>query len=1222
MIYQFGDCIFDPDRGELRRLGVLVHCEPKVLAVLHYLLQQRQRVVSRAELLEQCWPETYVSDAALTMCLRRVREAIGQTPGGSPLIQTVHRRGYRLVVEVHEALEQATPAALPPPSPAPAAPSPAPFEPEGSPVVLDTRAAPQLFRSDVPSATIAPAAPESANPAAALPSPPSPPAATPAPTALTERRHLTVLSCTLADADTLLSPLDPEDHYELLQRFRTTCAEIVASYAGHVAQQLDAGILVYFGYPQAQEDAALRAVRSGLALREAVQRDTLAWSGGPLAVRVGIASGMMIVRSGGALDAPPSLGVGRASTLAVRLGAVAPPGTVVISAATAQLVAGYFVCKVLEDVGLPGVPEPPLVYEVRGESVLQTRLEVGAAHGLTPFVGRAAEVALLQEAWTYVQEGLGQVVWVQGEAGLGKSRLVQVWKEQLGDELPLVWECRCSPYHHNTAFYPLIELLQRAVHGPSVTSPAERLARLESLLRPCALPLEETVPLLADLVSLSLPAGRYAPLNLTPIRQRVRTLETLVALFLMQAAASPGLFIVEDVHWADPSTVEFCTLLLEHVTSVSLLVLLTSRPEFAAPWGQRSVLTPVVLNRLTRAQTADMITQVAGGKPLPDEVVQQLVEKTDGVPLFVEELTRMVLESGQLVEREGHYTLRGALSALTVPATLHDSLMARLDRLGMGKAVAQWGAVLGREFSDAVLAAVVPLASETVQDGLRQLVEAELVYQRGILPQVHYRFKHALIQDAAYNSLLTRQRQAMHAQVAEVLERQFAELVEAQPEMLAHHYTEARLHAPAVAYWQRAGERAQQRSAYQETLAHLNKGLHLLLTLPQTPARDRRELALQLALGYPLELVKGQGSLEMQQAYSRAYELCARVGDTSQHILALRGLHGWHLSRGELHTARGFAEQAFTLAQQESGAAFLPLTHMSLGVTLYYLGEFAAARLHSEQGYTLHPAPPGPLSDDRNLSVCPVYEALSLWMLGYADQAFHKSQAHIARARTWDDTFRQVFACTFMAQLHQFRRDMGMVQMLAEAALALCQQEWFPLYGAYATMLLGWVQAKQQVAAGCNRLHEGLTAYRTLGSKVSMPYWLSLSAELYSRQGHPVEAFQVLREAIDLAEQEAAGHWWKAELYRLKGELLQSAECGGQSAEDTPEACFQQALAVARDQQAKALELRAAISLARLWQSQDRRQDAYELLTPVYGWFTEGFDTADLQEARTLLTEF
>jgi predicted ATPase len=461
--------------------------------------------------------------------------------------------------------------------------------------------------------------------------------------------------------------------------------------------------------------------------------------------------------------------------------------------------------------------------------------------------------------------------------------------------------------------------------------------------------------------------------------------------------------------------------------------------------------------------------------------------------------------------------------------------------------------------------------------------------------------------------------------------------------MLAHHYTEAGLPEPAVAYWQRAGERAQQRSAYQETLALLSKGLHLLLTLPETPARDRRELALHLALGYPLEIVKGQGSPEMRQAYTRAYELCARVGDTPQHILALRGLHGWHLSRGELHTARGFAEWAFTLAQQEAGAAFLPLTHMSLGVTLYYLGEFAAARLHSEQGYTLYPAQPGLLSDDRNLSVCPVYEALSFWMLGYADQAFDKSQAHIARVQTWHDTFRQVFAFTFMAQLHQFRRDVGMVQALAEAALTLCQQEWFPLYGAYATMLQGWVLAEQQqVAAGLNRLHEGLTAYRTLGSKVSMPYWLSLSAELHSRQDHPAEGLQVLTEAIDLAEQEAGGHWWKAELYRLKGELLQSAE-GGRSqspcttawaqrgfppptqsrrvrrAECTPEVCFQQALAVARQQQAKSLELRAATSLARLWQSQHKRQAAYDVLAPVYHWFTEGLNTADLQNAKALL---
>jgi predicted ATPase/class 3 adenylate cyclase len=731
---------------------------------------------------------------------------------------------------------------------------------------------------------------------------------------MAERRSLSVLSCLLSESDRLFQHLDAEDYYDLMQAFHVTCVERVAPYAGHVGQPSDAGLLVYFGYPQAHDDAAQRAVHSGLAIAEAVRHGALdAWAlpGRSQAVRVGIATGMMIVSADSALAVAPALGVGSASSRAPRLAALAPPGGVVISEATMRMVSGYFECKALEDVRLADTASPE-VYEVRGVSSLQTRLEVESAHGLTPFVGREAEVALFADRWTSVREGLGQVVWVQGEAGMGKSRLVQVVKEWLAGDWTMAWECRCSPYHQNTALYPVIDLMQRALQVASESSPAQRLARLEALLAPYELALDETVPLLADLLSLPLPQGRYAPLTLAPPQQRERTLETLVSLLLRQAAESPLWLVIEDVHWADPSTLELLQLLLAHVGAVSLLVVMTSRPGFEAPWGPRSELTPVVLSRLSWERTAQMIAQVAGGKGLPAEVLAQLVEKTDGSPLFIEELTRMVLESGHLVERGGQYKLRGALHELTIPVTLQDSLTARLDRLGGAKELVQWGSVLGREFSHELLVAVRPDDEEELQSGLAHLVASGLVFQRGLLPQARYRFKHALVQDAAYQSLRRHTRRAYHQRIAQVLSDQFPEAGETDT---------------AVRYWQRAGQRALERSANPEAIAHVRQGLALLVTQPETRVRWQQELDLQVALGSALIVTQGNAAPEVERVYTRARELCQQVGDTPQLFPVLRGLIVYYQTRGQLQIAFQLAEQLLRLAQSQPEPVFLMLAH-------------------------------------------------------------------------------------------------------------------------------------------------------------------------------------------------------------------------------------------------------------------------------------------------------
>ncbi|MFL5589236.1 MAG: AAA family ATPase [Ktedonobacteraceae bacterium] len=598
-----------------------------------------------------------------------------------------------------------------------------------------------------------------------------------------ERRQLTVMFCDLVDSTVLSGQLDPEDLREVIRAYQTTCAEVIQRFEGHIAQYLGDGLLVYFGYPQAHEDDAQRAVQTGLGLVEALA--TLNSRLGQehdvrLAARVGIHTGLVVVGTMGGGGRQEQLALGDTPNIAARLQGLAAPDTVVISAATARLVEGFFTWHALGVQDLKGLPQPLQVYRVLHARGTQTRLDVAATRGLTPLVGRDAEVTLLLERWIQVKEGRGQVIVLSGEAGIGKSRLVQVLKEHVADAPHTRWECRCSPYYQHTALYPLSEFFHRALHWQGDDTPDAKLGKLEHALRQYALPLDETVPLMAALLSLPLPADRYPPLVLSPQRQRQQTLDTLVAILLVLAAQHPVLLIVEDLHWVDPTTVEWLHLVVDQVPTTALCLLLTYRPEFQPPWGFRAHVTPLTLTRLPQTQAEAMLTRIAGCKALPAELRQQIVVRTDGVPLFVEELTKMVLESGLLQEREDRYELAGPLPPLAIPTTLQDSLTARLDRLAGVKMVAQLGAVLGREFSYEMIQAVARIDEATLQFGLGQLVDAGLLYQWGHLPQATYLFKHALIQDTAYQSLLRSTRQQYHQHIAYVLMEQLPDTVEQQ----------------------------------------------------------------------------------------------------------------------------------------------------------------------------------------------------------------------------------------------------------------------------------------------------------------------------------------------------------------------------------------------------------------------------------------------------------
>jgi predicted ATPase len=670
----------------------------------------------------------------------------------------------------------------------------------------------------------------------------------------------------------------------------------------------------------------------------------------------------------------------------------------------------------------------------------------------------------------------------------------------------------------------------------------------------------------------------------------------------------------EDLHWADPTTLELLHLYLEQMPTARMLAVLTVRPEFTPPWGARSHITQLTLSRLEHHYVGEMVEKVAKGKALSQEILQQIVAKTDGVPLFVEELTKTVLES---IEPIGS----------AIPATLHDALMARLDRMGSAKEIAQLGATLGREFSYEVLRAVSPRKDTELQQALEKLVEAEVLYQRGVDQQAHYLFKHVLIQDVAYQSLLKSTRQQYHQKIAQVLEEKFPETVATQPELLAHHYTEAGLIAQAIPYWQRAGQRATQRSANAEAISHLTKGLELLKTLPNTPERTQQELALQLTLGAPLIATKGYTVPEVEQAYTRALELCRQIGETPQLFPVLRGLQIFYLIRAEHKTARELGEQLLTLAQRVQDPVFLLGAHFVLGQTLYFLGELAPAREHLEQGIALYDpqqyrslvwagAHPG--------AQCLSYAALALWHLGYPDQSLKRSHEALALAQELSHPFSLAFAFASAAFLHQYHRAGQSSRERAEATIALSSDQGFPFWLAIATILRGWALAEQgQAEEGIGQIRQGMAAYWATGAEMFRPFYLALLAEAYGKGGQAEEGLSVLAEALEFVHK-TGERYYEAELYRLRGELTlvqSSVQRLESSVQKEGEECFLKALDIARQQQAKSWELRAATSLARLWQQQGKTAEAHKLLSEVYNWFTEGFDTKDLQEAKALLDE-
>ncbi len=1041
--------------------------------------------------------------------------------------------------------------------------------------------------------------------------------AAPLPPVEAERRQLTVMFCDLVGSTALSTRLDPEDLREVIGAYHRAVAEIITGFDGFVSRYMGDGVLIYFGYPQAHEDDAERAVRAGLGAIDAVAR--LNVKSVKLETRVGIATGLVVVGDLiGAGSAQEQSVVGETPNLAARLQTLAEPNTVVIAASTRRLIRDLFEYRDLGPVEVKGIAGPVPAWHVLRPSVVGSRFEALRGSALTPLVGRDEEIELLLRRWARAKAGNGQIVLVSGEAGLGKSRITAALEERLHHEPHLRLRYFCSPYHQDSALYPFIDQISRAAGFARDDPASARLEKLEALLARAG-PAGQDVAFLADLMSLP-PSERHELPSLSPQRKKERILEALIRQLEGLARGQPVVMVFEDAHWIDPTSRELLDLTVERARTLPVLLIVTFRPEFQPPWAGQPQVTTVALNRLDRTDQTFLVEQIAGAKALPDQVVAQIVDRTDGVPLFVEELTKSVLESGVLREERDRYVLDQTLPALAIPTTLHDSLLARLDRLASVRLVAQIGAAIGREFTYALVRTVSRLPEDELRSALDRLVASELVFQRGAPPDAVYAFKHALVQDAAHGSLLRSTRQQLHAQIAEALETHSPEIADMQPELLAQHYAEAGLVAKSVACWGKAGHRSAARSAMAEAAAQFYKGLDQLALLPDTPEHQRQELEFRSALGAVLQTVKGLSAPETGQAFARAGELWEQLGSPSEFLQVPFGQSLYYVYRGEFERAQRLDEDLLRLSRQRNDPAGLVLGHYSSGRSLMLAGRFAASRSHLEQVLALYD--PNAHHVLRHLAgLAPQvtsqgFLAFSLFCLGYPDQALANSTAAIAEARRLAHPPSLASSLALGGGPLSFIGDIAALDERASQLVAVGVELGFPLWRAVGTIFRGWVTVKNgDVAAGTATLRRATNAYRATGSEAWLPYFNTLLAGACEIEGKIEEALALIDDAEQVVER-TGERWFAAELHRRKGELLQQKGCS-----EAAEELYRKALGMADEQGARMWELRAAASLARLRRDQGRRAEARELLAPVYGWFTEGFGIADLKEAKALLDE-
>jgi class 3 adenylate cyclase/tetratricopeptide (TPR) repeat protein len=1033
-----------------------------------------------------------------------------------------------------------------------------------------------------------------------------------------ERRQLTVMFCDLVGSTALSARLDPEDLRSIIAAYHSRCTELVERNGGFVAKYMGDGVLAYFGYPQAHEHDAERAVRAGLALVEAVPKLTTV-AAVPLQVRIGIATGLVVVGDLiGTGAAQEQAVIGETPNLAARLQALAEPSTVVIASSTRQLTAGLFEYRDLGSIALKGFAKEVWTWQVLGASAAESRFEALRAT-TTPLIGREEEIDLLLRRWEQAKRGDGAVVLISGEPGIGKSRIAQTIVERLSSEPHTRLRYFCSPHHQDSALYPSIAQLERAAALGRHDTDEQRLAKLEAVLAEGTDDLREAVPLLADLMLI--PTGnRYPPLNLTPQKRKEKRLYAQLAQLEGLTVRNPVLMVWEDIQWSDPTTRESLDLLIERVPALRVLVIITYRPEFTPPWIGRPQLTLLSLSRLPPRQCAEMITHVTGGKGMPKDIADQIVDRTDGVPLFIEELTKSVLESGVLTETGDHYTVMGPVAPLAIPTTLHASLLARLDRLAPTREVAQIGAALGRRFSHELISAVAQMPQHQVDDSLAQLVRAELIFRRGVPPDAEYTFKHALVQDAAYSTLLRSRRHQIHSRIASTLEGKFPEIVTAQPQVIAQHYAEAGLCEKAVEYSLKAGQLAVARSGMTEAVTQLQRGLDQLSSVPDSSWRQQHELNLRVALGQALTATKGYSASEVGDAIAQARVLAERLNRSDDIVPLLHAEWIYRLSRAEYSLAHPLAERIETNGQAQNNVAAICLGRSKKAWTQYQRAQFVAARTLIEQCQELSDPAHGAvyltlIASDYHI-VMFTYHAFIVAQLGFLDQARARMNEALSQARRLGHAHTLAHVLVQASGLEAIAGTPHEVRRYAEEAVALSNEHGFMFWLGLGMLLLGHSMiALGQGHGGLTLLTKGLSVYRSTGAVMLAPSSLMLLGEAYARLGRPIEGLDHLTEAaqtIEMTDERCQEAW----LHVLRGDLLDTA--GDRAA---AEYSYQQALAVAGRQSAKTPQLYAAARRARLMGDQGKRAEARDLLAPIYGWFTEGFDAPILQHAKAVLDE-
>ena len=1036
------------------------------------------------------------------------------------------------------------------------------------------------------------------------------------PTTAAERRQITVLFADLVGWTELSTRMDPEDLRDIIAAYQKCVSETIQRFDGFVAKYMGDGVLAYFGYPEAHEDDPERAIRAGLDLSARVAGLKTPVS---LQSRVGLATGVVVVGDLVGLGEAQERGIiGETPNLASRLQSIAAPNTVVIAEDTRRLVGNLFELQDLGRHGLKGIAGMVRAWTALRPSSVDSRFEALHESALTALVGREEELESLLRRWSRVKNGEGQVVLISGEAGIGKSRLTVALSDELGREKHARVRYFCSPQHTDSAFHPVIAQLERAAGLERQDAPDVKLEKLTRLLG-ASVTQDVGVQLLAELLSVTTDSLDIS-INRSPQQKKEKTLEALIRQLETLSRRRPVLLVFEDVHWIDPSSRELLDMAVEYVARLPVLLLATFRPEFVPPWSGQAHVTTLTLTRLDRREGSVLVERLAGRNTLSKAVTAEIVERTDGIPLFVEELTKAVLEADVHADSETK-TLSGMpRSALAVPATLHASLMARLDRLGTTtKEIAQIAAAIGREFSYELLTVVAQRGHEEVTTSLSRLTDAGLVFCRGTIPRAVFLFKHALVRDTAYGTLLRGPRQALHANIAGALEERWPETVEAQPELIAHHFTEAALNERALGYWQRAGERALSGAAYQEAIVHFEKALAAADSLVESSMLRVLRVRLRIAQGQALIHAKGYAAAETTAAFSSARELAARVENVAESFPAYYGLWAGSWVRGELDQARESAEAFVNGTANQPRSAEAGIAQRLLGATFWLEGDFRSARAYLERSLSIYDGERDHdlalrFAQDTGVSALVVL-AMTLWPLGEIGRAGQCAKQAIARAVETKHVATLAFAYGYKALFEMMRGNVLEQRGLADTLLALAREHAMPQWFAIGTFAQGWARWHAgDRHVGKNAMRDGMTLFNEQRIRFAAPLCCGVLAAIEAASGHTDVALANLDDA--LAEVEMSGqHHFTAELYRQRGELLNHER----RPSATAEADLARAIEVARRQSARSFELRACTSLARLWREQGKHTEAHNLLAPIYGGFAEGFETPDLKQAKAVL---